>query len=174
MKPSGGLGFPYGTIPSQIFLRIYNNDLEEQFDTVFTSEYFVFLNGLQFIDRDKIALYGIYHDEPEMRAKGFLTIFDMEAGLVLYTDLPKKQDRRFAVYPNPAREQLSINQVDGSPPLLSRSVRIQITSADGKVVRSPYAHDLRERIELNDVASGSYYLTIESDEGREVVPFVKQ
>ncbi|MGB3546073.1 MAG: hypothetical protein WBA17_03815 [Saprospiraceae bacterium] len=41
-------------------------------------------------------------------------------------------------------------------------------------MRSPHAHDLRERIELNDVASGSYYLTIESDEGREVVPFVKQ
>ncbi|HAD97264.1 MAG TPA: hypothetical protein DCG19_07635 [Cryomorphaceae bacterium] len=67
------------------------------------------------------------------------------------------------IYPNPARHEININTGDGS---LARN--IDIMNVNGSVVKSVTANEARNTINISGIASGFYWVRVQTDNGTAV------
>lgn len=73
-----------------------------------------------------------------------------------------------SVYPNPNNGSFTIELVNGS------SKNIQVTDVTGRVVSSTVTSDDKAEINISNLASGVYYVKVQSNNKSEVIKVVKQ
>jgi hypothetical protein len=74
----------------------------------------------------------------------------------------------FNLYPNPANDVLNINSELEEIKLLS------IADLNGRIVKSLEVNQTSSQINVSDLASGTYFVTITSEEGNTVKKFIKK
>lgn len=75
----------------------------------------------------------------------------------------------FAVYPNPAKEQLTITKLKEFS-----ECKVELVDLTGKVIGSYVYDDVTLSIPIHHLAKGSYHLIITSNANKQVKPFVKE
>lgn len=83
--------------------------------------------------------------------------------------LPNFFNQNFAAYPNPANDVLNLNSKNG---LVINGV--QLTDLNGRVVRNLNGGVTEMQINLSDLASGAYFLKVQSDAGVGVHKILKK
>lgn len=80
----------------------------------------------------------------------------------------------FGLYPNPAREEITLEQISGSAAGVSQ---VEVYSTSGRLVRSvpdtDFSAGVSIRIPLQDVAAGVYFVRVKSGSEVETLRFVK-
>jgi plastocyanin len=76
------------------------------------------------------------------------------------------QKSMLSIYPNPAANVLHVKGINAEI--------LTIVDVTGKVVRTVRATGERMQVSVSDLAPGSYFLVVTTDEGRQSVPFVKE
>lgn len=84
------------------------------------------------------------------------------------------QNKAFGLYPNPAREEITIEQISGNAAGISQ---IEVYSTAGRLIKSAPETDFQTgvttRISLRDIAAGVYFVKINSGSEVRTMRFVK-
>lgn len=104
-----------------------------------------------------------------------LTLTNEEGNLAIFGDQPLSTEdfskNNFAVFPNPAKENLVINSKN-----TIENLNLKIFSTEGRLIRTQnldfYKH---ASIDVSNLSNGIYFLNIEDERGRvEVKKFIKE
>jgi hypothetical protein len=93
-------------------------------------------------------------------------IFFIDSVVVLANDVPLNPSIEFSVYPNPARDYLTIAGIENSE-------KYEIYDRNGRLVREEKFTEQEIRVDIRSLAAGAYELVIWTNDKRKSVSFVK-
>lgn len=160
------------SISTPIYLTIYNNNIDylivKKYSALVESGYhydisFDIPEGLGQSYIYQIAQY----DDPRVQSIFLIDNFKITHTVPLSSETFTHSN--FSVYPNPVLDFINIASTNNMP-----LNTIIITDVNGRTIKSLYNNEYQRKIDISDLNSGIYFVTIETPEGMSTKKIIKK